>query len=98
MTGHEQKKWKIKVFLGLALPAAGLIAVWSVLGLRFELMDVWLVVLTAATVLFSSFLRIQLPRTKIHLTISDATVFLLMLLYGGEETRIKSNEIIMTIP
>lgn len=84
MTGHEQKRWKIKVFLGLALPAAGLIAVWSVLGLRFELMDVWLVVLTAATVLFSSFLRIQLPRTKIHLTISDATVFLLMLLYGGE--------------
>ena len=36
------------------------------------------------TAIFSSAFRIQLPRTKIHLTLSDTLIFLSFLLYGGE--------------
>ncbi|HQU82231.1 MAG TPA: EAL domain-containing protein [Pyrinomonadaceae bacterium] len=43
-----------------------------------------MIALSVVTVFFSSYLRIQLPRTKIHLTISDALVFLSMLIYGSE--------------
>lgn len=43
-----------------------------------------LIVLSIVTIFFSSYLRIQLPRTKIHLTISDALIFLSLLTYGGQ--------------
>ena len=45
-----------------------------------------MIALTIVTVFFSSYLRIQLPRTKIHLTVSDALILLSLLIYGGEVT------------
>lgn len=39
--------------------------------------------LTLVTVFFSAYLRIELPKTKLTLTISDALVFLSLLSYGG---------------
>jgi diguanylate cyclase (GGDEF)-like protein len=43
-----------------------------------------MITLAVITVFFSSYFRIQLPRTKIHLTISDVMIILSMLFYGGE--------------
>ncbi|MEP6902129.1 MAG: EAL domain-containing protein [Actinomycetota bacterium] len=46
--------------------------------------DLGLAVFTLFTVFFSSFLQIQLPRTKLYFTISDTLIFIALLNYGGE--------------
>ncbi|HMJ09039.1 MAG TPA: hypothetical protein VK468_08540, partial [Pyrinomonadaceae bacterium] len=68
----------------LVLLPVGLVAVgWAAFNLPVVNLSWGLATLSFITVFFSSYLRIQLPRTKIHLTISDALIFLSMLLYGG---------------
>jgi len=57
---------------------------WAIFNLPAHRIDWQLGTLTVVTVFFSSFLRIQLPRTNIHVTISDAAIILSFLLYGGE--------------
>lgn len=42
------------------------------------------VFLTLSTVVFATFSQIQLPRVKVHITLSDILVFLVLILYGGE--------------
>ena len=64
--------------LGLAVCAL------AAFNFPFEKVDATLIVLSIVTVFFSSYLKIQLPRTKIHLTVSDALIFLSLLAYGGE--------------
>ncbi|MBX3288698.1 MAG: EAL domain-containing protein [Acidobacteria bacterium] len=73
----------INLFFGVLIPL-GLFALYSAIkGLRFETPPPGLIILFVVTVFFGSILRFQLPRTKIHLTISDALIFLSLLLYGG---------------
>ena len=73
----------INLFFAILIPL-GLFAVYSAIkGLRLETPQPGLVILFIVTVFFGSILRFQLPRTKIHLTISDALIFLSLLLYGG---------------
>lgn len=43
-----------------------------------------LLLLSVVTIFFSSYLKIQLPRTEIHLTLSEALIFFALLFYGGE--------------
>ena len=63
----------------------GIVALlWAVGNFRLEQMTIGLAALSIVTVFFSSYLRIQLPRTKIHLTVSDAMIMLSLLIYGGE--------------
>ena len=63
----------------------GIVAVlWAIGYFPLERISVNLVALSIVTVFFSSYLRIQLPRTKIHLTVSDALIMLSLLIYGGE--------------
>lgn len=57
---------------------------WSLWNFPADRMDWRLGGLAVITVFFSSFLRIQLPRTKIHVTTSDAAIILSFLWYGGE--------------
>lgn len=84
MEKDQKKEWIIRLYLALLLPVGILAVVWAVNGLRLEKMDSGLAIIAVVTVFFSSYLRIQLPRTKIHLTVSDALIFLSILLYGGE--------------
>ena len=70
----------IAVLLPVALGALG----WALYYFPGHRMDWRLAGLTVITVFFSSFLRIQLPRTKIHVTTSDAAIILSLLWYGGE--------------
>jgi len=55
-----------------------------ILGFPLEKINTGLIALSVVTIFFSSYLRLQLPRTKIHLTISDALILLGLLTYGGE--------------
>lgn len=70
----------VAVFLPVAVCALG----WAVFSFPIEKADLRLAGLTVITVFFSSFLRIQLPRTKIHVTTSDAAIILSFLWYGAE--------------
>src|SRR4051794_17474800 len=76
---------KLISFYPLALMPVGIAAViWAIIGFPVEKVNGALIALSIVTIFFSSYLRIQLPRTKIHLTISDSLVILSYLLYGGQ--------------
>lgn len=66
------------------MPIGFAVLIWSIYRFPAEKISAGLIALSIVTVFFSSYLRIQLPRTKIHLTISDALVMLSLLIYGGE--------------
>lgn len=80
----ERKERITNLYLGALLPAGLLAMLWAVWGISFENVNLGLIALAVVTVFLSSNLRIQLPRTKIHLTISDALIFLALLMYGGQ--------------
>ncbi len=72
------------IYIGVLLPVAAGALGWSLVNFPSDRLDWRLVGLAIITVFFSSFLRIQLPRTKIHVTTSDAAIILSFLWYGGE--------------
>ena len=67
----------------MMVPVCLLAAVWSVFNFPYDKMGSGLVMLTLVTVFFSAYFRIEIPRAKLHLTISDGLVFLSLLFYGG---------------
>lgn len=72
------------IYIAVSTPVAVCALGWALYNFPNERMDWRLAGLTIITVFFSSFLRIQLPRTKIHVTTSDAAIILSFLWYGGE--------------
>jgi diguanylate cyclase (GGDEF)-like protein len=68
----------------ILLPFGVAAIVWAIYRFPVEKIDIGLGVLAVIMVFFSSYLRIQLPRINIHLTISDALLIVVLLLYGGE--------------
>jgi len=80
----EKKERIINIFTAILLPLGLWSCLWAVYKFPLAEADAVLLVLSVITIFFSSYLKIQLPRTKIHLTVSDALVFLSFLLYGGE--------------
>src|SRR6187399_3025272 len=77
-------------YLALLVPVAAGALGWAVWNFPKDHIDWRLAGLTIITVFFSSVLRIQLPRTKIHVTTSDAAIILSFLWYGGETAIILS--------
>jgi diguanylate cyclase (GGDEF)-like protein len=80
----ERKENLINLYLLMLLPGGLAAVIWAISGFPFLKVDLGLIALSIATVFLSSFLRIELPRNNIHLTISDALIILSMLIYGGE--------------
>jgi len=80
----EDKERTINLYLWLLLPLGLGAIIWALVGLQPESINRGVVGLSLVTIFLSSHLRVQLPRTKIHLTISDALVFLSLLMYGGQ--------------
>jgi len=80
----EDKERTINLYLWLLLPLGLGAIIWALVGLQPESINRGVVGLSLVTIFLSSYLRVQLPRTKIHLTISDALVFLSLLMYGGQ--------------
>src|SRR5688572_21549584 len=78
------------IYISILLPVAVGALGWAIFNFPGERIDWRLGGLAIITVFFSSFLRIQLPRTKIHVTTSDAAIILSFLWYGGETAIILS--------
>jgi diguanylate cyclase (GGDEF)-like protein len=78
------KDSSIKVFVAALSPLVVGVVLWALLGLDTKKLDSGLLTLVGLTIFCSAYLRVQLPRVNIHLTISDGLVMLTMLLYGGE--------------
>ncbi len=66
------------------LPFAVVSIIWAIIGVIPGRIDLGVLVLTVLTVFCSAYLRIQLPRVNIQLTVSDALIILAMIMYGGE--------------
>ena len=80
----DSRETKLNLFLLLSLPFAIAAVLWALNGVSVERLDAGVITLAALTVFCSIYLRIQLPRVNIHVTISDGLIILAMLLYGGE--------------
>ncbi len=78
------KENKINLFLILSAPFALAAIAWAIAGVSLDKIDGGVVTLGVLTVFCSCYLRLQLPRVNIHLTISDGLIMLSLLLYGGE--------------
>src|SRR5438874_9455196 len=78
----ESKEKKINLFMVLLTPFALAAVIWAITGLSVQRIDGGVITLAFLTVFCSCYLRIQLPRVDIHLTISDGLIILSMLLYG----------------
>lgn len=80
----ENKESKINLYSYILIPIGIFVLLFTGYNFHTDKINAGMIALSVVTVFFSSYLRIQLPRTKIHLTISDALVFLSMLIYGSE--------------
>lgn len=80
----ESKDRSLTWFLVALAPFSLGTIVWAIAGLSPEKLDLGFVTLGVLTIFCSIYLRIQLPRMNIHLTISDGLVILTFLKYGGE--------------
>ena len=80
----QNKERNINLYLSGILLVGLAVFVRSIYKFPLDRINSGLIALTIVTVFFSSYLRIQLPRTKIHLTVSDALILLSLLIYGGE--------------
>ena len=73
----------VTLYVWLMALGAAVICVDSVTNFKGEAIDLKFFILAPLTIFFSSYLRIQLPRTKIHLSISEILVFYILLVYGS---------------
>ncbi len=84
MNAQEKKQnFYINLYLCLLSLIAVVACVISVMDLTSEKIDAGFFILAPITIFFSSYLRIQLPRTKIHLSFSEVLIFYTLLVYGG---------------
>jgi len=78
------KEKSINLFIAVLTPLAIAAVVWAVSGITADSIDAGVITLSALTIFCSCYLRVQLPRVNLHVTISDGLIILAMLLYGGE--------------
>jgi diguanylate cyclase (GGDEF)-like protein len=80
----ESKEKLVNLFMIVLAPLTVATLLWAGSGISLQRIDTGVLTVCVLTVFCSCYLRIQLPRVSIHLTISDALVILAILLYGGE--------------
>ncbi len=74
----------IKFSTWTTLSLGVLFCLYSFIYFPVERVNVQLIAILLATVFLGQYLHLQLPRTKIHLSISDAMIFVALILYGVE--------------
>lgn len=79
----DSREKSLNIFLLTLLPFSLASMGWAVAGFSPDRLDAGLVTLGLLTIFCTCYLRIQLPRLNIHLTISDGLIMLTLLLYGG---------------
>jgi diguanylate cyclase (GGDEF)-like protein len=80
----KNKEKFINLYLTVIVPLGIIALLWAIDYFPLEKVNIELIGLSIITIFFSSYLRIQLPRTKIHLTVSDSLIIISLLLYGGQ--------------
>lgn len=78
-----KNSWLSNLYLWVLSLIATMVCLISVLNFTIESHDLGFLILAPITIFFSSRLRIQLPRTKIHLSVSEVLIFYTLLVYGG---------------
>jgi len=66
------------------LSIAGLICLYVIYNFPYQKVNTHLIALVFTTIFLSPYLQIQMPRTKVHLTISEALIFIALMMYGIE--------------
>lgn len=84
MESKERNEQAINLYAGLVVPIAVCAVAWAVYGFPIGALSLAMGTISLATIFFGSSLRVQLPGTNVHLTASDAMVFFVMLVFGGE--------------
>src|SRR4029078_5918462 len=79
----ERKEKRTNLYLAILAPCGLAAILWALVRFPYGNITVGMVALSIVTIFLSSNLRFQLPRVKIHITISAALVFLSMIMYGG---------------
>jgi diguanylate cyclase (GGDEF)-like protein len=79
----ERKEKITNLYLWSIVPPGILALTYSIYVFPLEKISAGLIAFSVLIVFFSSYLRIQLPRTKIYLTIFDTLIILSLLIYGG---------------
>lgn len=82
---NPEKNSNISINIYLILFSLCTIAIFgdSIVNIASEPIDTNFLILAPFTVFFSSYLRINLPRTKIYLSFSEVLIFYTLLVYGG---------------
>ncbi len=80
----EKNERNTNLYLSVILLIGLGVLAWAIYGFPVEKVNSGLVALAVVTVFLSSYLRFQLPHTRLHFTISDVLVFLSLMIYGGE--------------
>ena len=78
------KEKRINIFIALLTPFALAAVVWAIRGINVDHINPGVITVAALTVFSSCYLRVQLPRINMHVTISDGLIILSLLIYGGE--------------
>jgi len=78
------KEKSINLLIAILLIATFAVAVWVYSGVRATDFGSGFLTLAALTIFSSCYLRIQLPRVNLHITISDGLIIVAMLIFGGQ--------------
>ncbi|MCC7306745.1 MAG: EAL domain-containing protein [Acidobacteria bacterium] len=83
MGPNQSNSLVINLYIAVLATVAVLCLGWAFYAFPVENRSLGLLLLSCVTVFFGSSLRVQLPRTNMHLTASDALVLFALLTYGG---------------
>ena len=78
-----KNKTRINLYLCFLSLIALTVFCFSIVEITKESLDPKFYILSLVTIFFSSYIRIQLPRTKIHLSFSEVIVIYIFLTYGS---------------
>lgn len=78
------KREHLNIFVGSLVPIALAAVVWALVRIEPQQIDAGVITLAVLTVFCSTYLRVQLPRVTLHVTLSDGLIILAIAKYGGE--------------
>lgn len=79
-----RKEKILEILLWTTVSLGAVACAFSVYNLPISSIDFTFPIFTMGAIAVTTFLQIQLPRTKMHFTISDSVIFVALMLYGGE--------------
>jgi len=73
-----------KFYITSVIFVGGIILIYAATRLPLDKLDRNFLILATVTIMLSSRMTVQIPRTNGHISVSDTLIFLTLLLYGGE--------------